>query len=753
MSRPRSRSPHYRRFPWEEPGFDTYKVLAELDGNPKDRSHRHRKDSEEHWDYFSEDIYPEGQRRSLSFPDDRQFGHQRRPDEEECYRRRPSPHYDVMGYDDRRLSMLRNVGGDGDRRRGGLREHFRSFENRGRLPHSAPSSARERLPQTPRSHTDHQQREPAMGWREEQGRGRGRFRDLSPSARTEDQRGGAGRERGRRNAQGPNRDRRREDPHQERNPTFKRQRREMDDTNHLGYKNEEDFGEQRYSVDTPRDGFRGNIQESLPHGDSRHLRPLVIEHDHGIVKSRKPPRWEQFDDRRDLDPDFDRQRSPRSLGSSQERFRTSDSRSDDREGMRGRRFQDNWRDSKYLEARRSPMPQDRSNPMRYGNRDGSVDHKGRGGLRPARGRLNRGQGGRTGPPRNQPHLQHSSQDYQDLPHEEQRPGYRPFRKDCYEDPIEGEPNWAGEERLQQWDNDRPGSLDRHLPRNDLDPKMPRHRERRWNDQKTSNMTAVKEETLTIKVDMSRPVNENSPLCYSSDRQLSLDLVNVGRQRLDFLPMLEHSGTYRESAMHTGTFAQEIITLVHQVKEQYFRDEGVTLTERFSAPQKGGYSEEETEELTLDERFSSNRGFSLNMNSLLDDDEPLFSRLGPIQGLSQQPVRGPGDLRHDLERRRQERLEGVKVTIPGSSMSQRTLGPVSEPDLEYSDKDKMNQMEDEGFSTWPEEQSRRREGSMVPRRGASYRPNTGSQRRNNRFGSRVGSMRRQSNRNNPAGPNW
>lgn len=55
------------------------------------------------------------------------------------------------------------------------------------------------------------------------------------------------------------------------------------------------------------------------------------------------------------------------------------------------------------------------------------------------------------------------------------------------------------------------------------------------------------------------------LCYSSDRQLSLDLVNVGRQRLDFLPMLEHSGTYRESPMHTGTFAQEIITLVHHVK--------------------------------------------------------------------------------------------------------------------------------------------------------------------------------------------
>lgn len=41
----------------------------------------------------------------------------------------------------------------------------------------------------------------------------------------------------------------------------------------------------------------------------------------------------------------------------------------------------------------------------------------------------------------------------------------------------------------------------------------------------------------------------------------------------------------------------------------------------------------------------------------------------------QPVRGPGDLRHDLERRRLERLEGVKVTICGSHMSQRPLDPI------------------------------------------------------------------------------
>lgn len=236
----------------------------------------------------------------------------------------------------------------------------------------------------------------------------------------------------------------------------------------------------------------------------------------------------------------------------------------------------------------------------------------------------------------------------------------------------------------------------------------------------------------------------SSLCYSSDRQLSLDLVNVGRQRLDFLPMLEHSGTYRETAMHTGTFAQEIITLVHLVKDQYFRDDGVTLNQRFSAPQKGSYSdEEEVEELTLDQRFSSNRGFNLNTNSLLDDDdEPLFSRLGPMQGLNQQPVRGPGDLRHDLERRRQEKLEGVKVTIPGHSLSQRCMGPVSEPDVEYGDKMEMAQMDQDGFSGWSEEPSRRRDGRTGPRRGGG---GGGVQRRNNRFTNRRHNMQ--------TGPNW
>uniref|UniRef100_A0A3Q3D8U4 Uncharacterized protein n=1 Tax=Hippocampus comes TaxID=109280 RepID=A0A3Q3D8U4_HIPCM len=88
--------------------------------------------------------------------------------------------------------------------------------------------------------------------------------------------------------------------------------------------------------------------------------------------------------------------------------------------------------------------------------------------------------------------------------------------------------------------------------------------------------------------------------------------------------------------HGGTFAEQIITLVHSVKELYFKGNGITLNQRFSAPQRGDDGEEEPRGLTLNQRFSSN----------------------------QYMLHGPGDLRHDLERRRQKRLEGVTITIQG-----------------------------------------------------------------------------------------
>ncbi|TSK98466.1 hypothetical protein Baya_5380 [Bagarius yarrelli] len=172
------------------------------------------------------------------------------------------------------------------------------------------------------------------------------------------------------------------------------------------------------------------------------------------------------------------------------------------------------------------------------------------------------------------------------------------------------------------------------------------------------------ETLRIKVDMSRPVGQSSHLGYSSERQLSLDLVNVGRQRLDFLPMLEHSGTFTETAMHSGTFAQEIITLVHHVKENYFQGQGMPLNERFSNEQEYSLMDDFIE----DEQEMDGIGPVVNRPpGSTSSDTQIFCKINTLQRKPHFPA--PGDLRHDLERKRLERLEGVKITIAGQNFSQ------------------------------------------------------------------------------------
>lgn len=247
-------------------------------------------------------------------------------------------------------------------------------------------------------------------------------------------------------------------------------------------------------MDTTRDRTGRDTQERPG--------PLVIEHDHGLSHGREPSRWTKFDGRRDQDPDFDRGRSPCAAAPSQERFRTSGFRTDRQEDARRRPSQEDWRGADPAETRRSPAPQESGNNPRHGT------HRGRGGPHPARGRYGHGQAGKPGPHRNQPHMQRSSQGYQDLSKEDARPGLRPFREDLTENPTEGEADWAEGTRAQVWNRDGPGRLDRHGPAMDLDPKMPRHRMQKWIDQKSSNMTASVEETLTIKVDMSRTSTKN-----------------------------------------------------------------------------------------------------------------------------------------------------------------------------------------------------------------------------------------------------
>ncbi|XP_064805451.1 BCLAF1 and THRAP3 family member 3-like [Oncorhynchus masou masou] len=416
------------------------------------------------------------------------------------------------------------------------------------------------------------------------------------------------------------------------------------------------------------------------------------------------------------------------------------------------------------ESKRSPNRQGRARPIGFQDRGSPTDPKARNstfcGAREAPARGGKRQ---MGPSRNQPQpLLQGQQGYQQRgansqhsPPEHQR--YQPRGDDWDMEPREEEPGWAEESDMEpRWEQDRGQGPRGGWPpaRCRMGPRKPQLRDLNpnWNQQQNDmampRIGAGKEETLTIKVDMKRTMGQNSQLCYSSDRQLSLDLVNVGRQRLDFLPMLEHSGTYRESTMHSGTFAQEIITLVHQVKEHYFRGDSVKLTERFCGAQDG-LPEEEQEE----ERPTLNRRFNMSLSE--PDMEPLFSKVGRMQK-QQQAVSDPGDLRHDLERRRQERLEGVKITIPGGRLSQRPLVAGSDLHEEYGSGEEEVQEEEDGFSSgWPglPQRGGRWPGEM--RRGGIIRQNMGGQRRNNRSpnlpGNHLGPIRQQNRNIN--GANW
>ncbi|KAK2870131.1 hypothetical protein Q8A67_024523 [Cirrhinus molitorella] len=218
------------------------------------------------------------------------------------------------------------------------------------------------------------------------------------------------------------------------------------------------------------------------------------------------------------------------------------------------------------------------------------------------------------------------------------------------------------------------------------------------------MDFSEQETLKIKVDMSRPVGQSSHLGYSSDRQLSLDLVNVGRQRLDFLPMLEHSGTYRESAVHSGTFAQEIITLVHQVKENYFRGQGITLNHRFANEQYYSLQDEFKEE-EEEEEIGNMRPVMNRQHGMPSSETQIFCKIGPDPLQRRQLVPDPGDLRYDLERRRQQRLEGVKITIAGGNFAPvAPEGQESEPPYMMDDPEEP----DENFRWSEQERERQRQ---------------------------------------------
>ncbi|CAK6450614.1 unnamed protein product [Pipistrellus nathusii] len=121
-------------------------------------------------------------------------------------------------------------------------------------------------------------------------------------------------------------------------------------------------------------------------------------------------------------------------------------------------------------------------------------------------------------------------------------------------------------------------------------------------------------------------------------------VNTPRKSEDLDPAFEQLySTQNTENKAAGEFAQEIITVIHEIKANHFPSPGITLHERFSKIQDIQAIEGAKEtKPTLDPEMC--RKIDMCLAELRNKNTTLVK------------VIDPNDLRHDIERRRKERLQ-------------------------------------------------------------------------------------------------
>ncbi|NXN45377.1 BCLF1 factor, partial [Rhinoptilus africanus] len=80
-------------------------------------------------------------------------------------------------------------------------------------------------------------------------------------------------------------------------------------------------------------------------------------------------------------------------------------------------------------------------------------------------------------------------------------------------------------------------------------------------------------------------DSNRPASLTKDRLLASTLVHSVKKEQEFRSIFDHIKLPQASKSTSESFIQHIVSLVHHVKEQYFKSAGMTLNERFTAYQK------------------------------------------------------------------------------------------------------------------------------------------------------------------------
>ncbi|XP_029876632.1 BCLAF1 and THRAP3 family member 3 isoform X2 [Aquila chrysaetos chrysaetos] len=172
------------------------------------------------------------------------------------------------------------------------------------------------------------------------------------------------------------------------------------------------------------------------------------------------------------------------------------------------------------------------------------------------------------------------------------------------------------------------------------------------DVKMSDVNCRREH-LTIKVDMKKMVTKyRTASSHTTERQMSRDLVAVGRKNENFHPVFEHMESVTQNVENDPSreFTQEIITIIHQVKANYFTSSDITLHERFSKIQDKPIANMNEVKIRLDPEIHRRIDMSLaelqNKRTVPSESPQNIMRV----------LEDPNDLRHDIERRRKERLK-------------------------------------------------------------------------------------------------
>ncbi|XP_036726817.1 bcl-2-associated transcription factor 1 isoform X7 [Balaenoptera musculus] len=147
-------------------------------------------------------------------------------------------------------------------------------------------------------------------------------------------------------------------------------------------------------------------------------------------------------------------------------------------------------------------------------------------------------------------------------------------------------------------------------------------------------------------------DSNRPASLTKDRLLASTLVHSVKKEQEFRSIFDHIKLPQASKSTSESFIQHIVSLVHHVKEQYFKSAAVTLNERFTSYQKATEEHSARQKSPEIHRRIDISPSALRKHTRLAGEERVFKEEN--QKGDKKLRCDSADLRHDIDRRRKER---------------------------------------------------------------------------------------------------